>query len=513
MCSASSGSSSGISDGTASAGGTARARTAASSSRPCPVALEVTTTGTSSPRHSRHSRGRRLRRLRGHEVGLGQGKHPRKRRQPRLVGGELALDHGVVGHRVRPVQRRQVEHVDEEPRALDVRQEVVPQPGAVAGAHDQARDVGEDELAVTRVKRAQHRRERGERVVGHLGLGPRQRRQQRRLAGVGHADQPDVGQQLEPQLDPPPPRRTGRARRSAAPGVSTWRSACCLVRLAAARHHRPPAWAHQVVARPVEPRHLGAGRHPHLERLPARAVAQRALAVATARRLPVDLAAEGLEVAQRVVADEHDIPPRARRRRRRDRPEARGPAAEARAAIAPPGRPGRRPWPCRARRQDDRPRVDSAGLGATALGVETQPVRGRRLGEARWRAAKVPPQARQHTALSASAVSRAAASAGWWWRASATTLMNAARATRTSEMARWKRPASECGHGSSGRTISRPRSESACVLEGAGVADMSAGAVPNESEPSSNSCGHRCSSWGRSTRRARGRRRPAVRQR
>ncbi len=33
------------------------------------------------------------------------------------------------------------------PRALDVRQEIVSQPRAGAGALDQARDVGDDELA------------------------------------------------------------------------------------------------------------------------------------------------------------------------------------------------------------------------------------------------------------------------------------------------------------------------------------------------------------------------------
>ena len=37
---------------------------------------------------------------------------------------------------------------------------------------------------------------------------------------------------------------------------------------------------------------------------------------------------------------------------------------------------------------------------------------------------------------------------------------SSASATSISEIPRWKRPASECGQGSSGRTISRPRSES-----------------------------------------------------
>ena len=71
---------------------------------------------------------------------------------------ELALDRGVVGERVRAVShrelRREVEHVHEQPRALDVREEVVAEPGAVAGALDQARDVGDDQLAFAPASRS-----------------------------------------------------------------------------------------------------------------------------------------------------------------------------------------------------------------------------------------------------------------------------------------------------------------------------------------------------------------------
>ena len=56
----------------------------------------------------------------------------------------------MVRDRVGAVERRQVEHVHEQPRALDVRQEVVPEPGAAARALDQPRDVGDHELAVVR---------------------------------------------------------------------------------------------------------------------------------------------------------------------------------------------------------------------------------------------------------------------------------------------------------------------------------------------------------------------------
>src|SRR5439155_841639 len=53
--------------------------------------------------------------------------------------------------------------------------------------------------------------------------------------------------------------------------------------------------------------HHGARRDADLERLPRRPVAQRALAVTPAARLVVRLALVGLQVAQRRIADEHDV--------------------------------------------------------------------------------------------------------------------------------------------------------------------------------------------------------------
>ena len=53
--------------------------------------------------------------------------------------------------------------------------------------------------------------------------------------------------------------------------------------------------------------HLGPRRHADHERLAVDAVTLRSLAVAAAARLEVRAAAEVLEVAQRVVAHEHDI--------------------------------------------------------------------------------------------------------------------------------------------------------------------------------------------------------------
>ena len=102
---------------------------------------------------------------------------------------------------LRAVERRQVQHVHEQPRALDVREEVVAEPGAGRGALDQPRDVGQHELAVLGVDRPEHRLQRRERIRGDLRLRPRHPGQQRRLAGVRQPDEPDVGQQLQLQLD------------------------------------------------------------------------------------------------------------------------------------------------------------------------------------------------------------------------------------------------------------------------------------------------------------------------
>ena len=103
-------------------GAAARARARRGPGR---VALEVTSTGTSSPSRSRHAAAAASAASGRDEVGLGEREHARQRGEPRVVLGQLALDHRVVLHRVGAVERREVEHVDEQPRALDVGEEVV----------------------------------------------------------------------------------------------------------------------------------------------------------------------------------------------------------------------------------------------------------------------------------------------------------------------------------------------------------------------------------------------------
>src|SRR4051812_20377404 len=246
--------------------------------------------------------------LRRHEVGLRQRQHPRQPRERRVVRLQLALDRAPVRLRVGPVHRRELEHVHEQPRALDVREELVAQPGAPGRALDQPGDVGEHELALVALHDAEHRLERRERIVGHLRVGARQPAQQRRLARVGQPDQPDVGQQLQPHLEPallPRHALLGEARRLArrvgellvAPPART-----------AARDDHALARPHEVVHVPVVLRAPHRPwRHADFERLARRAVAQRPLPVPAAPRPVVRLALEGLQVAQRRIADEHDV--------------------------------------------------------------------------------------------------------------------------------------------------------------------------------------------------------------
>ena len=78
----------------------------------------------------------------------------------------------------------------------------MPEPDALARALDQARDVGDDELAsVRRLDGAEHRRERRERILRDLRPRVRDPREQRRLARVRQADERGVGEQLEAELD------------------------------------------------------------------------------------------------------------------------------------------------------------------------------------------------------------------------------------------------------------------------------------------------------------------------
>ena len=78
------------------------------------------------------------------------------------------------------------------------------EPDALARTLDQAGDVGDDELAaVGGFDRAEHRRERRERILRDFRPRVRDPRQQRRLACVRESDERRVGEELQSKLDLP----------------------------------------------------------------------------------------------------------------------------------------------------------------------------------------------------------------------------------------------------------------------------------------------------------------------
>ena len=152
---------------------------------------------------------RRPRLGRGRQVDLVERDQHRLLEQRRIVRAELLADDVVVPLRV---ARRAVDDVDEDPRPLDVAQERVPEPGARAGALDQPGHVGDGRpplVVLAEVHDPEVRLERRERVVGDLGRGRGDRREDRGLAGVRQPDQADVGDQ--PQLEPEPALGAGLA--------------------------------------------------------------------------------------------------------------------------------------------------------------------------------------------------------------------------------------------------------------------------------------------------------------
>ncbi len=77
------------------------------------------------------------------------------------------------------------------------------EPAPFRRAFDETRDVGEDEVVVLPAHDTEVRLERGERIVGDLGLGRADHGDERRLPRVREPDERGVGHQLELELEPP----------------------------------------------------------------------------------------------------------------------------------------------------------------------------------------------------------------------------------------------------------------------------------------------------------------------
>ena len=64
-------------------------------------------------------------------------------------------------------------------------------------AFDEARQIGEHEIGAVDAHHAELRGQRGEGIIGDLGLGGGDAREKRRFACIGQADKPRIGDQLQ----------------------------------------------------------------------------------------------------------------------------------------------------------------------------------------------------------------------------------------------------------------------------------------------------------------------------
>ena len=192
--------------------------------------------------------------------------------------------------------------------ALDVSEELVPQPGPLGRALDQSRDVGQHGLPVIAFDRAQHRRERREWVVRDLRRRPRQPRQQGGLPRVRQPHQPDVGQQLQPQLDPAslptrpllrePRRLPRRVREPLVPMSPT----------PTMRDHGRLSRLDQVHRAAVNRRRLRPRGHSNLQILPPSPMPVGPFPVPSPLGPEVLAALQGPQIPLRLIANQHNVP-------------------------------------------------------------------------------------------------------------------------------------------------------------------------------------------------------------
>ena len=128
----------------------------------------------------------------------------RAHREVRRIGGELGVDGVVVVDDVTAlVPAGHVDHVHDERRALDVAEELVPEPMPLARALDEAGDVSGDEgSAALGACDAEVRDERREGIVGDLRPRRADSRDDGALAHRRHADEGGIGHELHLELDP-----------------------------------------------------------------------------------------------------------------------------------------------------------------------------------------------------------------------------------------------------------------------------------------------------------------------
>ena len=114
---------------------------------------------------------------------------------------ELALDGLEVLDRIASGCARDIDEMHQHLGAIEMLQKPIAEPLAFVRPFDEPGHVGDDEAAIAAQRHdAEIRGERRERIVGDLRPRGGNARDQRRLAGVGKADEADVGEQLQMKL-------------------------------------------------------------------------------------------------------------------------------------------------------------------------------------------------------------------------------------------------------------------------------------------------------------------------
>ena len=186
----------------------------------------------------------------------------------------------------------------------------MPEADALARPFDQARHVGDGQLAaVRRLDGAEHRLERRERIVGDLGRRVRETPQERRLAGVRQPGQRRVRDELQSELQRRLRARQARPPRTGGSAGSASRIARCPVPRSPRRRRRPrsPGRARSATSSPSSSLTCvptGTASSTDAPSAPCFRVPRPFPPRPAANDLP---AAEGGEVAQRRVGDERDV--------------------------------------------------------------------------------------------------------------------------------------------------------------------------------------------------------------
>ena len=107
-------------------------------------------------------------------------------------------DRIVIRQRVAAVCRLGLDQVDENAGAFDMPQKLVTQADPGMSPFDETRDICQEEVAVeVQLDAAEIGKFCGERIIGDFRPRPGKSTEQRALAGIGFADQSDVGDRFE----------------------------------------------------------------------------------------------------------------------------------------------------------------------------------------------------------------------------------------------------------------------------------------------------------------------------